>query len=375
LNHGLFLATRRPNPTWPTCWYCRSLRQHPTFNAGRSPRLRLCANGSRSHVDTIVLETGTMNWKWKSRVQRACAGLPLIQEPAYYLLQSTFGNVRNVSDPFPMLKACTDLAAILGSAGQPVAGARIMEVGTGRCVNMPLGFFLCGASSVVTFDLHPYLRPALVMASLDAMRADKERVMEILKASTDANSLRGRLEALFTAKTCDDLLRIAKIEYRAPADAAQTGLPDQSIDIQVSYTVFEHIPREVLRAILQEARRILTPDGFALHHIDPSDHFSHDDHSILPINFLRYSDAEWTRLAGNQFGYHNRMRASEFADLYSECGHEMLFWKPYVDEPSLRALKNGFPLDRRFHAYPAEVLSTVVLQVLSQPRHLQKMEN
>src|SRR5213592_4404270 len=89
----------------------------------------------------------------------------------------------------------------------------------------------------------------------------------------------------------------------------------------------------------------------------------------LPINFLQYSDAEWARLAGNQFAYHNRLRASEFADLYSECGHEVLFWKPFVDEASRRALANGFPLHSRFKSYPPDILSTVVLQVLSRPQN------
>ena len=65
--------------------------------------------------------------------------------------------------------------------------------------------------------------------------------------------------------------------------------------------MFEHIPSPVLKAILNEANRVLAPNGVALHHIDPSDHFSHDDAAISPINFLRFSEAQWERLTGNQF--------------------------------------------------------------------------
>jgi hypothetical protein len=309
-----------------------------------------------------------MNWQWKSRIQRTCAALPFMQEPAYYFLQKTFGSVRKISDPFSMLTACVDLSGILAQAGRPVEGARIMEIGTGRCLNMPIAFFLCGAQSVITFDLHRYLIPSLVMASVDALRSQKERVANLLACTTDIASLRERLDSLCSAKDCAEVLRRANIEYRAPANAALTGLPDHCIDVQVSYTVFEHIPRSALREILLEANRLLAPGGFALHHIDPSDHFSHDDASILPINFLRFSDSEWTRLAGNQFGYHNRMRSSEFGNLYAECGHETRLWKPIVHEPSLEAVTKGFPLDSRFRTYSPEVLSTVVLQVLSQPQ-------
>lgn len=308
-----------------------------------------------------------MNWRTKALIQRTCASLPGIQESVYYLLQSTFGRLRKSPDPFPMLKDCAALAAYLQNAGRSVEDARVMEVGTGRGIDMPLGLFLCGAASIVTFDLHRYLKPRIVLASVRAMCGNQARVMKILAPVTDEKRLRDRLESLCSAPDCAELMRRANIAYRAPADAAHTGLPDGSIDIQLSYTVFEHIPRNILRDILLEANRILSAGGLALHHIDPSDHFSHEDSSILPINFLQYSDAEWNRIAGNQFAYHNRMRSADFADLYAECGHRILLWKPYVDAASRRALENGFSLHPGFIKYPPEVLSTVVLQVLSQP--------
>ena len=117
----------------------------------------------------------------------------------------------------------------------------------------------------------------------------------------------------------------------------------------------------------EAANRILASGGVALHHIDPSDHLSHGDPSILPINFLRFSDDEWHRIAGNQFAYHNRLRATEYARLYEDSQHEVLIWKPHVDEASLRAVENGFPLDPKFREYSPEVLSTLVLQVVSRP--------
>ena len=199
------------------------------------------------------------------------------------------------------------------------------------------------------------------------MCGDKDRVVKTLAPVTAEKQLRERLESLCSASNCAELMRRANIEYRAPADAAHTGVPDHSIDIQMSYTVFEHIPLNILHDILVEANRILAPDGLALHHIDPSDHFSHDDPSILPINFLQFSDSEWNRLAANQWAYHNRLRAAEFAALYQECGHQILLWKPHVDPASLQALENGFPLHPKFEKHPPEVLSTVVLQVLSKP--------
>src|SRR5712692_10128118 len=113
-----------------------------------------------------------MNWRWKARIQRAFARLPFLQEPAYYFVQRTFGSRRRTLDPFFMLQGCAELDAYLHAAGRSVEGARVMEVGTGRGIDMPIGFFLCGAASVGTFDLHHYLKAGIVMASVRALCGD-----------------------------------------------------------------------------------------------------------------------------------------------------------------------------------------------------------
>ena len=70
------------------------------------------------------------------------------------------------------------------------------------------------------------------------------------------------------------------------------------MDYHISTTVFEHIPRADIARILKEAKRILKKGGVAIHFIDLSDHFQHQDKSITRINFLRYSDEEWDKIGG-----------------------------------------------------------------------------
>src|SRR5579864_3862393 len=118
-----------------------------------------------------------MTWQWKARIQRTFARLPVLQEPAYYIAQRMFGHYRATLDPFFMLSGCAELVANLQAAGKSVNGARVMEVGTGRGIDLPIGFFLCGAVSVVTFDLHRYLKPGIVMTSVRALCGDTDRVV------------------------------------------------------------------------------------------------------------------------------------------------------------------------------------------------------
>jgi hypothetical protein len=306
-----------------------------------------------------------MNWKLKSAVQRMCASLPAGQEDVYYLLQRTLGSLRRPPDPLPMLRECGRLIQLLAESGISIDGARVMEIGSGRRLEMPIGFYLGGAAAIISYDLHRYLKPELVMRSLGAIRAHRETVRGFFAPSAGVSE---RLDRICSVTGFSQLVELARIEYRAPADAAATGLHSGSIDIQTSYTVFEHIPADVLKAILLEANRVLAPNGVALHHIDPSDHFSHEDPSISPINFLQFTAPRWDRYAGNQFAYHNRLRADEYAAIYEASGHRIVRWIPKVDQPSLELLRDGFPLDAQFSGKPAEVLCTSVLQVLSRPR-------
>ncbi|MGH9662791.1 MAG: methyltransferase domain-containing protein, partial [Bryobacteraceae bacterium] len=237
----------------------------------------------------------------------------------------------------------------------------------GRRLDMPIGLFLCGAASVVTADLHRYLKPALALHSLQALSQQRETLRPLFLRVTDASGLDRRMESLIRATTFGEFLTAAHIEYRAPADAARMDLAGGSIDLQTSYTVFEHIPKTVLAAILRESSRLLSNNGVTCHHIDPSDHFSHEDPAISAIHFLRYSETEWDKYAGNQFAYHNRLRTHQYRQLYEECGHTLLQWKEIVDSRSLAEIRSGFPLHPEFQHVAAEILSTAVVRAISRP--------
>jgi SAM-dependent methyltransferase len=307
-----------------------------------------------------------LNWKFKAALQRACAALPVKQEAAYYLLQRSFGRPLRYN-PLSNMEEAGGIVAQLAACGLSVRGARVMETGTGRRVDMPLAFYLCGAGSVCTYDLHRYLKPELVQYSVAELLRQRERVRAIFQNVADSGEIDARLDALAAARDASAILKIARIDYRAPADASRTGLPGGSIDAHFSYTVLEHIPAEGLAAILGEANRVLAPGGLACHHIDLSDHFSHVDASISAINFLRFGESQWERYGGNQFAYHNRLRAPHYMDIYKACKHEIVECVRWTDERSLRELQSGFALAPEFQPMPPEVVCTVGLRIVSRP--------
>ncbi len=308
-----------------------------------------------------------MNWKTKCLIQRACAALPIGKESAYYFLQSNFGAGRFPPNPMPNLREMATIASDLASLGFSIEGKRVMEVGTGRRLDMPMAFYLLGAASVITVDLRRYLRYELVPKSLLILLKAQDEVRALFEPFVGKTILDNRLEKLASLQTAAEIMNVAGIQYKSPADASRTDFPDGSIDLQFSYTVFEHIPGPVLIAILRETNRILSPRGLACHHIDPSDHFSHDDQSISQINFLHYEEEDWSYYNDNQFAYHNRLRVTDFDAIYHEVGHEKLLWRTWKDQRSLKELSEGMPLALPYRNVDPEILATTVVRAITRP--------
>jgi hypothetical protein len=309
-----------------------------------------------------------LNWKTKAAVQRFFARLPLGFEPVYYQLQRVAGNLRRPESPIPMFEHAAEIFSKLARLGTPVEGARVLEVGTGHRINMPIAFYLAGAGNIISIDLFPILKRPLVMQMVADLALRAEDVKAIF-AAYGAGAVGERLARISAARSFDELAERMRLEYRAPCDATRTGLPAKSVDIHFSYTVFEHIPREVLAAILREGSRLVADRGLLCHHIDLSDHFSHADGSIGKINFLQYSGAEWARIDNPRYGYQNRLRVTDYRAIYEEARQELKAWLVKVDPEAVETIRIGFPLAAEYRGIDPEALATVGVTAISRLRN------
>jgi len=300
-----------------------------------------------------------MRWKTKSRIQNTISLLPSsLSYATYYWIQRHFGGLRKVS-PIRRFEAAVSTWRLIKELGHDPTNKVFLEVGTGRVPAVPLAYWLMGAKSTATIDLNPYMRAELVADSLDYISGNKDELLKVFGSFVD----KSRFEYLLNfhknaAFSIDAFLRLFQINYIAPGNAADTKLIDQSIDFHTSYTVFEHIPPGTLNAILEEGNRLISDDGLFVHRIDYSDHFSHSDKEISAINFLRFTDSEWNRYAGNRYMYMNRLRHDDCLAIFESAGHEILLARPDVDQRSLNLLRQGnFQVDDRFKAKSESVLS------------------
>lgn len=306
-----------------------------------------------------------MRWTTKARVQRAFAIVPR-GDIGYRLLQRHLGTLS--ADPFKRLQQHAAMLRGMQRLGVDVRGARCVEVGTGHLPIAPVAFWLAGAAEVVTVDLHRRLDVALTGELLRRLAAQADRVVQHYDGLVDADQLRARLAVLRRRGGQPlELLEEIGVRYAAPADAAALPHSDGSVDIHFSMTVLEHIQPPVLGEVLREARRVLTPGGVAMHFVDPSDHFAHQDKSITRINFLRFSEQEWHRRAGNQFSFANRMRGSQLVKAFEDAGLCLERVETTVDERSLAALRDGFPLADEFRGFDMEDLCTTTWRAYARP--------
>jgi hypothetical protein len=300
-----------------------------------------------------------MHWKLKARIQNTVSLLPpSASYSAYYWIQRRFGGLKHV-DPVSRLTAAIEIWKRIQEQGCTPSGKVFLEVGTGRVPVMPLAYWLMGAQRTLTIDLNPYLKEELVAETLSYISENEQTVSRLFGPLIDRKRFSELLAFSRNSQpTLSEFLDLCRIDYVAPGDAANTGLPEHSIDFHTSYTVFEHIPLEVLRQILMEGNRIMRKNGLFIHKIDYSDHFSHSDKRISAINFLQYSDDDWERYAGNRYMYMNRLRHDDFITLFESVGHRIVEAQPDLDQHS-RDLLTGrdLPLNERFRSKPEDVLA------------------
>lgn len=299
-------------------------------------------------------------WTVKARVQRTLARLPGAQQ-RYVQIQRRFGNLS--ADPGNRVEHHLRMMRLLHEAGIDPAGARVLEVGTGHHPTVPLLFHLVGAREIVTVDLHRRLQRDDLPTLVRRLAAMGEGLTDRYEGLADTVAMRRRLLELAALDDPELLLDRAGVTYVAPGDAGAMPDPDGSYDLHVSTTVLEHVEPEALGEILREATRLLRPGGVACHLIDPSDHFAHGDQRISRVNFLRFSQTQWSALAGNEFAFHNRLRSPELVAAFANAGLSVVTAEEEVDDRSLSELESGFPVDDRFAGFSPRELATTSVDI------------
>lgn len=200
-------------------------------------------------------------------------------------------------------------------------GAKLLELGTGWYPLIPLFYFLEGAESVVSIDLHP-------LASAEGIRTTARQLIAWNKAgrlkdlSVNDPGRWNKLEQLSLSPDPHQQLESMNIRLLL-ADARHTSFPAESFTGIVSNNTLEHVFPEALESIFIEFNRLLPAGGRMSHFIDMSDHFAHLDTNISIYHFLRFSSAQW-KMIDNDVQPQNRLRIPQYRHIFKKSGFRLV---------------------------------------------------
>ncbi len=268
-----------------------------------------------------------MDWRVKALIQKSLSSMPGGRS-LNDRLQRRFGALRQPErNLLGKLEDWRLSLSYLRDCEFDVLGSTLFEIGTGWYPTLPICFSLAGARRIITYDIVRHIDADLTFRMIAALESHLESVAESCGSSVD--EIHDRYLELLQAEDTDALLKRARVEFRAPADARATKLPPGSIDLVYSNSVMEHVPKDSIRDLMRESRRILRPGGLALHNVACNDHYAHTDSRISFVNYLQYSESQW-RKWNNPLQYQNRLRAPEFLDLATESGLEIILKRTSV---------------------------------------------
>ncbi len=190
-------------------------------------------------------------------------------------------------------------------------GARCLEVGAGFAPSDTLCFHLLGASAAIATDYNRILQVGALRHAIAA--ADIAALEDGAAGMVPRMLLRERLERLRRAIANGvDGLESVGIGYRAPIDLSVTP-PGGPFDLIYSISVFEHIPPEILPAMLGNLAASLSPNGVMLNEIHLEDHL---DMVSDPFGFLRRDGGY--RFAADIDARGNRLRVGDWERLFGD---------------------------------------------------------
>ena len=299
-----------------------------------------------------------MHWKTKGIIQNALSTLPGGSRCNYFL-QRTLGQLKSDAMIDHTFEAdVTVLLERMARLDLDPRRSRVLEIGTGWLPTFPLSLALAGFRNVCTVDLTPHLRESAVRRTLVALGKFLDHPAFGFFATPD--EVRAKFDRLMKSAA---ILPAAGITYEAPCNAGATRWPAESMDLITSNNVFEHVPVQGLVALFAEAKRLLRPKGSILHCVNCGDHYAYADKSISQVNYLRFSEQEWSRW-NNDIQYQNRLRPIDFIEMADDGGLHVESAEYTPDQGYLEELRK-VEIAPEFKRYSLEELASTSLTLLA----------
>lgn len=191
--------------------------------------------------------------------------------------------------------------------GDPrIAGADMLEIGSGKELGLALLLLAIGARRVVNIEIDPY------------GFIDDAALYRLLVERASAQGV--PLSWPPTGLVVDgDRVRPdgTRLALHLGRSAASIPEPDGAFDITFSVSVLQHVRRADVAPLARELACVTRPGGMGYHRIDLVDLYHK---RTEPFRHLCYSHAQYERMYGRRGTYSNRYRMDDFERIFREAG-------------------------------------------------------
>lgn len=271
-------------------------------------------------------------WILKAAIQKTISFFPVRHNINFFFQKHITKGVRLTDELFlSKLHHCQQHFSAHIVHGNKKPSFTSLEIGTGWFPIVPIGLYLCGAEKIYSADIKSVLNKERLIETINKFIEYHNNCSLVKFLPAYQIEKINNISALLSAnKSINEILALLNIELLI-GDITKVEIQKlPKIDLINSNNTFEHIPPQVINAILQYFHKIIVADGVMSHFIDMSDHFSHLDKSISSYNFLKFSETQW-KLIDNSIQPQNRLRICDYATLLKNAQFKVVFEEPIID--------------------------------------------
>lgn len=237
-----------------------------------------------------------------------------------------------IGDSYYSIENAVQMINMIKQHGVDITNMNIIEFGTGWLPIVPLVFCVSGAKNIKLTDIEYLMDNHTISLA-------KQRILE----------KRDYICANLDIKMDDFKERADRFSPSYIVPWSPSKEKDDSVDLILSRTVFEHVPEEDLIVFVKEFHRIIRKDAYMCHLIDNSDHWQHRQKDLSRVNFLKYNENEiiWKLAQFNAQWYQNRLRHSDYKKMFQDTGFEICVEHGIADQKCIDDTKK-MKIDPRF---------------------------
>lgn len=286
-----------------------------------------------------------MNFRYKCAIQTIFGLLPNSEKLNYFAQKKITKNLPLSRGAYEikLAQALAHHDVFLSYGNIEPINSVVYEIGCGWHLAMALIFSSLGYSEINALDVKNHVRAELINTNLKYLKED-QYISDYIDFIDNPDDIYSKLKSIF------------RINLLAPCDSTMTGLKENSIDFVYSQEVFEHIPPDLIPAIMMECNRIIKENGIISLRINYADHYYGIDETITPYNFLKYSAKKWKKYNPG-LHYVNRMRHIDYMKILKHLNFEIIIEKTFRPDNWQEMLKDFIFNDEFSTKYTLEELS------------------